>query len=106
MQKQTSESRQDLRPETASPADVDVVPAGDVDDDTAAALVAAVVAVEPASPAAALADAADADVPCGICKDRFPPNSRAKKCNWICCDICQNWFHNVCVGLGNRKPKA
>ena len=90
--------------------DVDVVPAGDIDNDAAAALIEAL--VQPSPPAAAAAPPPvdqmaldDEDVPCAICSAAFPPQSRAKNCNWISCDSCKVWFHNVCVGLGNRKPK-
>ena len=93
--------------------DIDVVPAGDVDQDEAANLINAIVRPTPAMSAAVAAPAnhIDDDIEndnelCAICHLDFPPHSRAKKCNWVACDNCKTWFHNICVGLGKRQVES
>ena len=79
--------------------DVDVVPAGDVDDEDMANFMNAIIAPAPPAVASAIEDDIDnEDVLCGTCQLPFLPNSRAKKCNWIACDSCRTWFHNSCIG--------
>ncbi|KAK7149262.1 hypothetical protein R3I94_008782 [Phoxinus phoxinus] len=34
---------------------------------------------------------------CSICKNTLPPGSNAEVDEWIQCDLCQLWFHMVCV---------
>ena len=61
------------------------------------------------SPGAATGNNVENDydnVTCAICHLDLPPNSRAKTCYWITCDICKTWFHNIFVGLGKRKVKS
>lgn len=88
---------------------MDVVQAGDIDSDAALALIDAL--VQPSPPAAAVAApplgqmAVHDDMPWAICNAAFPSQSHVKNCNWITCDSCKVWFHDVCVGLGNLKPK-
>ena len=36
---------------------------------------------------------------CAICRSIAPPGSDADFDQWIQCELCQLWFHYVCVGL-------
>ncbi|XP_039043320.1 PHD finger protein ALFIN-LIKE 5-like [Hibiscus syriacus] len=35
----------------------------------------------------------DSDEACGACRGRESHK------DWICCDFCNNWFHDVCVNI-------
>ncbi len=43
---------------------------------------------------------------CNKCKLVDPPmGSNTDADNWITCDVCDKWHHNVCVGL-NENAKT
>jgi len=81
--------------------DVDVVAAGDVDDATTSAVVAAVTdqpttstdpaAVQSSQPAAN----ADYRIPGMV----DPPDNPRKTILWIECELCLYWYHQCCVGV-------
>lgn len=94
--------------------DVDVIPAGDVDDEELDNLRAAVGDVEPRSPTPPPASTAPSSPPpptasaagtsnagdnCAECGLVDPPKNinRSKRVLWIECDKCKYWYHRCCV---------
>ena len=84
--------------------DIDVVPAGDVDEHQAAALHDAIVQVTDTHNATPVVPTT-ADIgpdTCHVCNAENPPAGKSKRrkvINWVCCDDCDRWFHMVCVHL-------
>jgi len=95
---------------------IDVVAAGDADDDKAAAIHAAIVppvdnvktpaTVSPSSssiaPVAALSSSNTDSSVCNACDGRNQPagNCRRRRIiNWVCCDHCDCWYHMCYVHL-------
>ena len=103
-------------------ADVDVVGAGDANDDDVRTLATSVLHNKRArtadtAPAATLAttvDGMNATVStftvCNTCKskDDPPPGKRGarKMFQWVGCDKCLRWFHNVCLGITVTKGQG
>jgi len=103
--------------------DVDVVAAGDVDDATTSAVVAAVTdqpttSTDDATTSAVVAavtdqpttstdpaavqssqPAANADYRCPECGMVDPPDNPRKTILWIECELCLYWYHQCCVGV-------
>ena len=90
--------------------DVDVIPAGDINDDELQQLQSAVAATAdvesrspPPPPATATTDAnatTATDSRCAECGMEEPPtNIRTKNIRWIDCDVCHYWYHLSCTTL-------
>ena len=94
--------------------DVDVISAGDINDDELQQLQSAVAATAdveslspapppPTPPATATTDATTAtttDSRCAECGREEPPtNIRTKNIRWIDCDVCHYWYHLTCTSL-------
>ncbi|CAM8916560.1 unnamed protein product [Rhodiola kirilowii] len=43
-------------------------------------------------------DEQDDNTECGICKEKY-----SKDEFWICCDLCENWFHGKCVKITEAR---
>jgi len=92
--------------------DTDVVAAGDGDDATTSAVAVAVAGLT--QPVADDDDVATSDVAattadddrCSACGFPHPPPEKAKRSKhvqWVQCEGCQLWYHNVCEGLKCNK---
>jgi len=96
--------------------DVDVVPAGDADDDEAAAIHTAIVppvdnvqtlatvSVSSSSiaPVAAFSSSNSDSRVCNACDACNPQAGKCRRrriINWVCCDQCDTWYHMCCVHL-------
>ena len=90
--------------------DVDVIPAGDIDQDELQDLMDEVIQSsnpEPASQQEPEQESADDEVIdmdiCHKCRKVTPPETKNKIINWIGCDRCPRWFHKFCVGIRANK---
>lgn len=38
---------------------------------------------------------------CAVCQEEEPSNMKksTNTIDWVCCNICDQWYHNVCVGI-------
>lgn len=46
---------------------------------------------------------ADENIPCGFCGLKYLTEKSARKGDWIKCQKCQVWYHEVCVGAIGKK---
>jgi len=91
--------------------DVDVVAAGDADDQQAAQLEAQIRGTQPSQPEqhppSASQQTIDPEI-CHVCQDVNPPARKCRRAtgdiSWIGCDKCPRWFHCLCVGVHKDAP--
>lgn len=80
------------------------MPAGDVNEEQAAALHDAIVHakdMQNATPVVSTTANNGPDI-CHVCNTENPPAGKSKRLkliNWVCCDDCDRWFRVVCVHL-------
>jgi hypothetical protein len=45
----------------------------------------------------------DENTPCGFCSLKYYSVQSVEKGDWIRCQKCGTWYHEVCVGAAGRK---
>src|SRR6218665_2954255 len=88
--------------------DVDVIPAGDIDQDELQDMLDEVIQTSTPEPETQQdpESAAEEDLNreiCHKCHKVAPPETKTRNINWIGCDRCPRWFHKFCVGLRANK---